>query len=104
MQGVYSYYSFYIKDNCDSKFSKELKHKKQYLGGLTITFYVPTMVLAIMNQSFVLVCNSADEDMAKSSAIISPWGDVVRDDALDVIRESVDLRLVRKYRRLIPMG
>ena len=60
--------------------------------------------LAIMNQSFVVVCNSADEDMAKSSAIISPWGDVVRDDGLDVIRVSVDLRLVRKYQRLIPMG
>ena len=59
--------------------------------------------LAIMNQSFVVVCNSADEDMAKSSAIISPWGDVVRNDALEVIRESVDLRLVRKYRKLIPM-
>ena len=32
--------------------------------------------LAIMNQAFVVVSNSADKDMASSSAIISPWGEV----------------------------
>ncbi len=59
--------------------------------------------LAIMNQSFVVVCNSANEDMAKSSAIISPWGDVIRDDDAKIIQESIDLKLVKRYRRLIPM-
>ena len=59
--------------------------------------------LAIMNQSFVIVCNSANEDMAKSSAIISPWGDAIRDDKLEVMRESIDLKQIKKYRRLIPM-
>ena len=59
--------------------------------------------LAIMNQSFVVVCNSANEDMAKSSAIISPWGDAIRDDDAEIIEEMIDLKLVKKYRRLIPM-
>lgn len=59
--------------------------------------------LAIMNQSFVLVCNSADEDMAKSSAIISPWGDVTINDEAKIIRDTIDLKLVKKSRRLIPM-
>ncbi|MCK5854452.1 MAG: carbon-nitrogen hydrolase family protein [Sulfurovaceae bacterium] len=64
---------------------------------------VLSQALAIMNQSFVLVCNSADEDMAKSSAIISPWGDVVMNDETEIIRETIDLKLVKKHRRLIPM-
>lgn len=59
--------------------------------------------LAIMNQSFVMVCNSADEDMAKSSAIISPWGVAIRDDETKIIKETIDLKLVKKHRRLIPM-
>jgi len=60
--------------------------------------------LAIMNQSFVVVCNSADDDMAKSSAIISPWGDAIRDDEAEIIHETIDLKLLKKYRRWIPMG
>ena len=64
---------------------------------------VLSQALAIMNQSYVMVCNSANEDMAKSSAIISPWGDATRDDEAEVIRETIDLKLVKKYRRLIPM-
>ncbi len=59
--------------------------------------------LAIMNQSFVVVCNSANKDMAKSSAIISPWGDAIRDDDAKIIKDSIDLKLVKRYRRLIPM-
>jgi len=60
--------------------------------------------LAIMNQSFVVVCNSADDDMAKSSAVISPWGDAIRDDEAEIIHETIDLKLLKKYRRWIPMG
>jgi len=60
--------------------------------------------LAIMNQSFVVVCNSADDDMAKSSAVISPWGDAIREDEAEIIHETIDLKLLKKYRRWIPMG
>jgi len=64
---------------------------------------VLSQALAIMNQSFVVVCNSANDDMASSSAIISPWCDVVMDDDLEVISHSIDLKKVKKVRRLIPI-
>ena len=64
---------------------------------------VLSQALAVMNQSFVVVCNSADEDMASSSAIISPWSDVVMDDRLKVISHTIDLKEVKKVRRLIPI-
>ena len=72
------------------------KPRKNHLEVLTQAF-------AIMNQCYVLVCNSANDDMASSSAIIHPWGEVVMDDELEVIEESIDLREVKKTRRLIPM-
>ena len=64
---------------------------------------VLSQALAVMNQSFVVVCNSANEDMASSSAIISPWGDVVMDDRLELISYTIDLKEVTKVRRLIPI-
>ena len=64
---------------------------------------VLSQALAVMNQSFVVVCNSANEDMASSSAIISPWGDVVMDDRLELISYTIDLKEVKKVRRLIPI-
>jgi predicted amidohydrolase len=64
---------------------------------------VLSQALATMNQSFVCVCNSANDDMAKSSAIISPWCDVVIDDEKEVIEATIDLKEVKKVRRLIPM-
>jgi predicted amidohydrolase len=64
---------------------------------------VLSQALAIINQSFVLVCNSANDDMASSSAIISPWGEVVMDDEKEAISHTIDLKKVKKMRRLIPM-
>jgi predicted amidohydrolase len=54
-----------------------------------------------MNQCFVVVSNSADEDMAKASSIISPWGDVYADGALAIIEKKIELRDVRRVRRLV---
>ncbi|HHH19806.1 MAG TPA: carbon-nitrogen hydrolase family protein [Campylobacterales bacterium] len=62
-----------------------------------------SQALAIMNQCFVIVCDSANEDMAKSSAIIHPWGEVVRNDQAEVIQHTIDLKEVKKVRRLINM-
>ena len=59
--------------------------------------------LAIMNQIFVVVSNSADEDMASSSAIISPWGEVFSNDSLESIEQKIDLKDVQRVRRLIKM-
>ena len=59
--------------------------------------------LAIMNQTFVVVSNSADDDMASSSAIISPWGDVLMNDEFEVLEKTIDLKEVKRVRRMISM-
>jgi len=59
--------------------------------------------LAVMNQCFVLICNSSDKDMASSSAIISPTGEVVQDDTKEFIEGSLNLREIKKMRRYIVM-
>jgi predicted amidohydrolase len=59
--------------------------------------------LAVMNQSYVLLSNSSDSDMASSSAIISPNGESVMDDAKEAIEGSVDFREIKKIRRYIVM-
>jgi len=65
---------------------------------------VLSQALAIMNQCFVVVSNSADEDMALASAIISPWGEVTEDDTLTLIEKSIDLKEVKRVRRLITVS
>jgi len=62
---------------------------------------VLSQALAIMNQSFVVVSNSADEDMALASAIISPWGEVSSSKVLDIIEKKIDLKDLKRVRRLI---
>jgi len=56
-----------------------------------------------MNQCYVLVSNSSDSDMASSSAIVSPNGDVVADDSREAIEGVVDFREIKKIRRYIVM-
>lgn len=56
--------------------------------------------LALVNQCFVIACNSADENMAKGSTIISPFGNVVKDDSknkLETIFDNDEIKKVRKY-------
>ncbi len=60
--------------------------------------------LAIMNQSFVVVSNAADDDMAKASAVISPWGEVYANKSLEVIEKEIALKEVKWVRRLINMS
>jgi len=59
--------------------------------------------LAVMNQCFVVVANSAKEDMAKSSSINSPNGGVIREDLTEVINCKIDLKLIKKIRKYIRM-
>jgi len=59
--------------------------------------------LAVMNQCYVIVANSSDADMASSSAIISPDGEVVQDDESSVIEGLVDFHTIKKIRRYIVM-
>lgn len=60
--------------------------------------------LAVMNQCYVIVSNSSDEDMASSSAIISPTGEVTANDKLNAIEGSIDFREIKKIRRYIVMN
>jgi len=60
-----------------------------------------SQALAIMNQSFVVVANSSDDDMAKSSAIISPFGEVVMDDDAKIINKVCEFEEIKKIRRYL---
>ncbi len=59
--------------------------------------------LAVMNQCYVLLSNSADSDMASSSSILSPDGTVIMDDNSEVVEGVVDFREIKKMRRYIVM-
>ncbi len=59
--------------------------------------------LAVMNQCYVIVSNSSDPDMASSSAIISPNGEVIQDDDSNTIEGVVDFAEIEKMRRYIVM-
>jgi len=58
--------------------------------------------LAITNRCFVALSNSANDDMAKSSSIITPWGDVIKDDRKSEIMGIFDEREIVKIKRAIP--
>jgi len=72
------------------------KLRKQHLEILS-------RALAVMNQCYLLLSNSADSDMAKSSAVIAPGGDMVMDDTKEDIPVTVDFREIKKMRRYIVM-
>ena len=63
-----------------------------------------TEALALMHQAFLIASNSANEDMAKSSAIISPFGVPYRDDRKALLSKEVDLREITKMRRYMDIG
>jgi len=64
---------------------------------------VLSRALAVMNQCYVVVSNSSDEDMASSSCIISPTGEVIMNDSLEAIEGNIDFREIKKMRRYIVM-
>ena len=64
---------------------------------------VLSRALAIMNQCYVVVSNSANIDMASSSAIITPSGDVTLNDKQKIIKGNIDFREIKKVRRYIVM-
>ena len=64
---------------------------------------VLSQALAVMNQCYVVVSNSSDADMARSSSIISPTGKTIMDDNAEVIEGYIDFREIKKMRRYIVM-
>lgn len=67
-------------------------------------FETLSRALAIANQCFVVACNAASLHMAKSSAIISPYGKVIQDDSKEVITAEIDIAEVEKMRKYINVG
>ena len=60
--------------------------------------------LALMHQCFLIAADSANEDMAKSSAIIDPFGVAYRDDRRTLLSKEVDLCQIKKMRRYMDVG
>ena len=60
--------------------------------------------LAVMNQCYVMVANSKKETMASSSAIYSPMGGVVINDAKECIKGEIDFKEIKLMRRYIDVG
>jgi predicted amidohydrolase len=73
------------------------KSRKSHLEALS-------KALAIINQCFVVVANSSDENMASSSCVISPFGDVTQDDNASIISAKYDKNMIKKMRRYINIG
>ncbi|MFK2822336.1 carbon-nitrogen hydrolase family protein [Arcobacter sp. YIC-80] len=60
--------------------------------------------LALVNQCFVIASNSADDNMAKGSAIISPFGNMLKDDDKEIIKVNANLSEIKKVRKYINIG
>ncbi len=60
--------------------------------------------LAIANQAFVVSADAANLNLARGSAIISPFGAVTKNDKREVVSAEVDLSEVRKMRKYIKVG
>jgi omega-amidase len=67
-------------------------------------FETLTKALAVANQCFVIASDSANENMAKSSAIISPFGNVTIHDGRKIIKKDFDKKEIKKMRRYLNVG
>lgn len=73
-------------------------------GGRSEHYSTLTKALAIANQCFVVASDSANDDMAKNSAVISPLGEVNLDNNQEIIFQNVNLSEIVKMRRYINVG
>jgi len=67
-------------------------------------FETLTKALAITNQCYVIASDSSNEDMAKGSGIITPFGEELRDDNSESITQKFDRTLITKMRRYLNIG
>ena len=63
-----------------------------------------TKALAVANQCYVLASNSADENMAKGSGIITPWGEEIRDDNSERVSHTLKPEEIKNIRKYINIG
>jgi predicted amidohydrolase len=67
-------------------------------------FETLTKALAVANQCFVIASDSANDDMAKGSGIITPFGNEYRDDNKEFISKLVDIEEITKMRKYMDVG
>lgn len=67
-------------------------------------FEILSQALAVANECFVVASNCANDDCAKSSAIITPFGETLQEDTQEILFQSVDLKEIEKMRRYLPVG
>ena len=60
--------------------------------------------LSLANQCFVVIANSSNEDMAKSSLISTPFGKMYKDDRKSLLKQKIDLKEIKKMRRYLDVG
>ncbi|MGB5867907.1 MAG: carbon-nitrogen hydrolase family protein [Arcobacteraceae bacterium] len=63
-----------------------------------------TQALAVTNQCYVMASDSSNENMAKSSAIISPFGKVTKDDEKKLISLEFDKKEIKTMRKYLNTG
>jgi len=67
-------------------------------------FEVLTNALAVMNQCFVAASDSSNNDMARRSSIVNPFGEVSIDDDLESISGEYSSESIKKMRRYVNVG
>jgi len=67
-------------------------------------FKTLTRALAVANQCFVVASDSSNINMAKSSSIISPFGNVTLNDKKKIITQKLDIKEIKKMRRYLNVG
>lgn len=60
--------------------------------------------LAVLNQCFVVVSDSGNDDMAKNSAIITPFGKVYKNNKKEIIKHNINLKEIKLMRRYMNVG
>lgn len=67
-------------------------------------FETLTKALAIANQCYVIASDGANEDLAKGSGIISPFGKENRDDTQEFLCSEFDPKEIKKMRKYMNIG
>jgi predicted amidohydrolase len=67
-------------------------------------FETLAQALGVANQCFVCATNSDNSDMSKNSLIVTPFGNVHKDDRLNRFAQKIEWREVTKMRRYLPVG
>ena len=61
-----------------------------------------SQALAVANRAFVMVSDSANGDMAKESAVITPWGERYADNTAQTVTARFNPKEITKIKRAIP--